>query len=253
MELSLPTIVNDGLNIGGTDNDNSAADINSLFLHNGAVGQTTNLNTMPSLGGYSGLLTTIRDDEVASNAPTMDTVKAAHSKLNTYGLFGDITATDADDIEMDTNSAALHDNLKGKKIKRGSSSSSATLFQDDVNFNQEVRKRPTDTAKDDSKVRWNERRSMSYDDFLVIMKLPECIPMWDAVQRFVFSVLGDGNGELDKNKNLFEKVSKLQTFQGTKNLDVRCQNFFDDMMEYYAQHTMFKGVAIFTDVMELGK
>lgn len=234
MELSLPESaapLDAAASVGS-----SAADISALFSHSAGRIDTSNLT--PSLGGYSALLSSNRDYGEAQSAPTLDSVKAAHSKLNNYGLFGnDDPPGAAGGSGADSSQAAA-----GIRPKHGSSSS-GNLFKDDVNFHQQVRKKPGDSAEEDSSMRWNERKSMSYEDFLVIMQLPECQPMWNAVERFLFSVLGDGDGELDQKKNLFEKVSKLETFQGTRNLDTRCQNFFDDMMDYYSKHAMFKGNA----------
>lgn len=222
------TVVTD---IGGVDS--SAADINALFTQK-AVGRTDSL--LPSLGGYSGLLSSTRDRAELHNDPSVDSVKAAHTKLNNYGLFGDDEPNDINGSgRANSSDSSRADGTKNKNNSAGN------LFKDDVNFHQQARKKPTDTVEEDSMMRWSERKSMSYDDFLVIMQLPDCLPMWDAVQRFLFSILGDGDGELDAKKNLFVKVSKLETFQGSKDLDSRCQNFFDDMMDYYSKHAMFKG------------
>ena len=134
--------------------------------------------------------------------------------------------------------------LEASGAKNGGHTSSGNLFKDDVNFSQQTRRGVMNDSEDNGEKRWNERKVMAYDDFLAIMQLPACLPMWDAVQRFLYSVLGDGDGMLDAKKNMFEKVSKLETFQGTRDLDVRCQNFFDDMVDYWSKHAMFKGVLV---------
>lgn len=200
----------------------------SLFLHSSSIVKDHG----PQLGGYSALLSSSSRGRVdnSENAPTLDSVKAAHSRLNTFGLFGEETQDAAPSDVNETNAGDSGSNSKmGKK-----------LFKEDVNFSQQNRKKPVDFVDEDSSMPWNARKSMSFDDYLVIMQLPECGPMWDAVQRFIYSVLGDGNGVLDEKKNLFVSVSKLETFKGTVDLDVRCQNFFDDMVDYYTKHAMFK-------------
>ena len=212
---------------GAVENDLSG-DMNSLFLDGNTVHSTV-LGTTPSFGGYSAMLNSSRDNVNNDNTPSLDSVKAAHSRLGTFGLFGE-----GSDEEVSVGKGVGVANTKH---------SSTNLFKDDVNFGSQARRKYESTENsDESSVQWNERKSMSYSDFLAIMELPDCTPMWDAVQRFVYSVLGDGDGNLDTQKNLFTKVSKLETFQGTKDLDTRCQNFFDDFVDYCTKHAKFKGL-----------